>query len=769
MIYSGGFNDKDEKRYNLTIELDDNDDTVVENLLFSAVPFKTDMDNSDDTIFKPVKYQSATIGLLAFEDNYMFDIYNATAKHSKVTLSDNQGIKWIGYVTPSLYDIGYEARYENLDVDCIDGLSILRYFKYEAIDEISSSQSLLDIILHIVRQCGCYRYLYIQKSASLDEEDNDELLHKLYLNQSLFFKDDAELDDNGDRITDDDDTYKDALEKILTYLGVTLYAEGQDLYLVDFDCIRNSIFQYYRVNIADGIISPMSLFREYLDKDKEVEPGVYGNSTWYSIYNEGYVENNQTLSLAKVYNKVTVKDNFRNLDSILPSIYDEKDLRQFYPIEMFPSLLTSDLAQWVNCANIGTSGTNDGLYRYYDNKNLKFYSYLENGTEKSMEQMMIDERIPSGVMRDNILTGTTGDACCICRVKQYDADKYQAFPTEYDIYSRNPLPYFDWDNYVLFCLGKDKTHNTTTYSDPNNPYYIKMFETDLQLGQIIGNDNMYFVISGNFNYYDQPNHFGLVNKYERKNDTWDEDKLWISCRLEYQGQYWNGTQWQSQPTNFKLFCLPDDRDHYLGKDLEIRNSIPWTWQINKTGTAIKLPSNIIDSESPKFTINRPASPNPSYRIDQVWMRDLDISLAVLNQDDKAADDSDTVYTNIINLAHIEELDRIQLYVCTYDNKVIADNCVALKENDSYTYLDKVYHPVLSEVLDDGEGRFEELLCCKIANQYRQPKAKLKVRLIDDVPINTLFYEWNLDKWFIVDSKDIDYRFKVFTYTLIEKE
>jgi len=126
MIYSGGFNDKDEKPYQLSIEVDDGSSEEVTDLLFSDVPFKTDMDNSDDTIFKPVKYQSGTIGLLAFEDNYMFNIYNATAKHSKVILKDNAGIvKWIGYVTPSLYNIGYEARYENLDVDCIDGLSIL--------------------------------------------------------------------------------------------------------------------------------------------------------------------------------------------------------------------------------------------------------------------------------------------------------------------------------------------------------------------------------------------------------------------------------------------------------------------------------------------------------------------------------------------------------------------------------------------------------------------------------------------------------------------
>ena len=771
MIYSGGFNDKDEKPYQLSIEVDDGSSEEVTDLLFSDVPFKTDMDNSDDTIFKPVKYQSGTIGLLAFEDNYMFNIYNATAKHSKVILKDNAGIvKWIGYVTPSLYNIGYEARYENLDVDCIDGLSILQYFKYEPIESIPSAQSLLDIILHIIRVSDCYRYLYIQKSVKLSKTDNEELLSRLYLNQSLFFEDDAEVDEDGERITDDDDTYKDALEKILTYLGVTLYAEGQDLYIVDFDCIKNKIHDYYRVNIADGTITSKNLVKFYTDKDKPTpSPQLIGESDWYSIYNEGYQENDQTLSLTKVYNKVTVVDNFRSIGSIFPSIYDTKNLRMFYPIKYYPSLLSTGIALYCNNANIGKSGTNDGLYQFFDNKMLKFYSYLEDGTEKSMEQMMYDERIYDGVMRNNILTGSTGDACCICRVHQFDGEKYQGLPGVAGHWGNKPLGFFNWDNYVLFCLGKGKEFNTTTYSNPNDSYYIKMFETDLQLGQIVGNDNMYFVISGNFMYYDEPNQFGLANQYERKNDEWKFENFWISCCLEYQGQWWNGEQWQDTKTNFKLYCIADETDHYLGKNLEIKNTIPWTWKVNKTGTAIKLPSNIINSESPKFSINRPASPNANYRVDQVWMKDFDIELVVLNQDDDFAEDSDTKYTNIINLKHIEELGEISLDVCTYDDKVIADNCVTLKDGDNFSNLDTVYHPVLSSILDTETGRFEELLCCKIANQYRQPKVQLKVRLKDDIPINTLFYEWNLKRWFIVDSKSVDYRYKVFEYTLIEKE
>ena len=746
MLYKGSFYDKDNtKLYQLTINVDDGDSAEQE-LLFSGNPFTTDLENSDNTIFKPVKYQSATIGLLAFEDDYKFNLYSATAQHNKVTLTDGETVKWVGYVTPSLYDIGYEARYEDLDIDCIDGLSTLQYYKYEALDDMKSSKSLLDIILHILKKCNCYNNLYIQKNVTLDNEE--ELYHRLYLNQSLFFEDDADIED-GVRITDDDDTYKDALEKILTYLGVTLYAEGEDCYIVDFDCLKQRKSEYYKVSILDGTIQPTE--QQYS----------------YSINQESYQTNNQTLSLTKVYNKVTVKDEFRTIKSIFPDIYSPDDLEKFYPIESFPTYLSPGEALFCNNANIGTEGTNYGLYQFFNNKNIKFYSYDKDGNLQSMENQMKEQKIQSGVQRDNILTGQNGNGCCICKAHLYNGERYEAYPLV--VYTKEPLPYFTFDNYVLFTLGKDKEYNTEELSSLDNPYYVKMFETDLQLGQLVGTENMYFIISGNFMYYDEANIFGLVGSYQRKKDTWNKENFWIPCSLKYQNQWWNGTDWQSSFCKFKLFCNSDVEDHYLGKNMEIINSVPWLWNIKKTGAAIKLPDNVIDNDSPKFAIYRPASPSYKYRIDQLWMKDFNIELAILNQDDELADDSDTKYTNIINLDHTEELGEIKVDVCTYDNKTIADNCVTYYNGSKFVNLDKVNHIVLNSVLDGQQGRFEEYICCKIAYQYEQPKIMLKVTLKDDLPTNTLVYESNLNKWFIIDGKSANYRFKEFTYTLIEKK
>jgi len=168
---------------------------------------------------------------------------------------------------------------------------------------------------------------------------------------------------------------------------------------------------------------------------------------------------------------------------------------------------------------------------------------------------------------------------------------------------------------VVFCLGKDKSNNTTNYSDLNNSYYIPMLKTKLKAPTILGSENMYFVISGSFKYYDQANQFGLVDKYKRNKDSWDKTKFWIPCELYYQGQYYNGRNWQTTQCRFKLYCTANETDHYVGKDMKIRNTMSWMYNVNETGCAIKLPGSIINDESPIFTLFRPASPNPSYRID----------------------------------------------------------------------------------------------------------------------------------------------------------
>lgn len=728
------------------------------------VPITIEYQGSDDILYKTLKYSGATVGILTDGvDDYLFDIYSSTADDCKVTLyNSNNVVLWVGYVAPSLYSQGYESSREELSIDCNDGLSILKYFKYQSIDETPDMHSILDIILHCLQKSGCYSYLYFQQSVFLNTTDQTNILRKLQVNEEIFFDDDAEYDENNERITDDDDTYEDVLDKILTYLGMTMVADKDSVYIIDYDKIKSNygIANYWKINISTG---------------NEQETFV---SNHPQISGNDYAENGQQISLTKVFNKVTVIDKFKTIESVLPDLYDLNHLTRFYPIEeYYPTIISTvkvDVLQ-VQTPNIGENGKTSGFYKFYNHDQYKFYAYNSNGTETTMRDKMIADNVTHGEQHNNILTGSTGIGCCICFCKTWEYGSIIDIFPEYG-FSNTPglgpaMGYFTYDKYLLFCLGKAKEYNTAALSDLNNNYYKPMFETNLQLNNIIGNNNMFLIFSGNFKYYDKANQFGLVEKYKREKDDWDRSKFWIPCKLYYQGQWWNGNSWQNTECRFKLYCDATETDHYLGKDMEIRNSVSWMWQINEKGTAVKLPSNILNDESPKFVMYTPASPDASYRLDQLWMKDFDIKLTILNQDNKEADDSDTAYTNIIDANNVEELDDIEMNICTYDDKNIAKNVVVVYDSNEYSNLDTVYQPAMNSILDpstNGLARFEEILCCKIANQYQEPNIQLELTLNRNFSLDSLVYDKVVKKNFIIDKKSIDYRYQKYKYTLIEK-
>ena len=110
----------------------------VQTLKFGGSPFVTTMDESDSSIYMPVKCQAGTIGLVAVDTEYMFGLYTGDAHGMPVTLYSGSvvnpaTIEWVGYITPSLYDIGYTKYLEELDVDCVDGLATLEQYKYKPI------------------------------------------------------------------------------------------------------------------------------------------------------------------------------------------------------------------------------------------------------------------------------------------------------------------------------------------------------------------------------------------------------------------------------------------------------------------------------------------------------------------------------------------------------------------------------------------------------------------------------------------------------------
>ena len=286
MKYQGSFKDVNNKDYTVTITTDSSGTTS--ELVLGDSPVILEWVN-EDHLYMPVRYSTATIKIIT--NNWMPDLYASTAQQVKVEIQAPQNFTpdWYGYVTPNLYSQPYEASIEELEVEAIDGLATLQYYKYEPIlgsKNIVSFKTLLD---YLIFKCNCYSGYYISTSNSFAPEE-------LFISEQNFFDED-----------DEPMTCQEVLEMICMYLNKTAIADGDYVMFYDWDSLKDGeqLKGYY----SDGSYG-YTLNREGLK----------------TINNNIIAQNGTQISLDNVYNKVILKDSLYSFDSVIPSIWDDDKL-----------------------------------------------------------------------------------------------------------------------------------------------------------------------------------------------------------------------------------------------------------------------------------------------------------------------------------------------------------------------------------------------------------------------------------------------------------
>lgn len=208
MIYNAGFRDVNNNLYTIRITTEKGGATQ-KTLTLGGIPFTTEMDNSDDTLYKPAKYQSASCNIIT--PDYNFDIYSGKAQGTKIELSDSKGIAWTGYIEPNLYNMGFEEYREEIELSCIDALSTLQYIKYTT--DKKRVVTLLDIINKLVKSCNAYTGFVISANTQLNKDAVDTLLDKLYISEQNFYDDKKEDETDSDVAW----TCQDVLEEICRF------------------------------------------------------------------------------------------------------------------------------------------------------------------------------------------------------------------------------------------------------------------------------------------------------------------------------------------------------------------------------------------------------------------------------------------------------------------------------------------------------------------------------------------------------------------------
>ena len=110
--------------------------------IMSGEPLSSSMDSDGKTMFAPIKTSVMTVSILT--KNLPFDLYDGDATAVKVTGSQGSNVIWGGYVTPCAYSQGFDQELEELQIECVDGLAVLKEIPYSSADKEIKS------FLHII-------------------------------------------------------------------------------------------------------------------------------------------------------------------------------------------------------------------------------------------------------------------------------------------------------------------------------------------------------------------------------------------------------------------------------------------------------------------------------------------------------------------------------------------------------------------------------------------------------------------------------------------
>ena len=804
MLYRGYFYNLKDERYQVEM-ITERNSGATRSLQLGVPPFVTEMEESDDNLFKPCKYQSATLKVVTTAaTDYQFDVY-ATAPNSTIVrlIAPDASVKWVGFATPNLYNIGFTRENEELEIELIDALSVLQYYKYETQEK--TIRSFAEILLtNILPKCELYKHLYVTTQIGRMSDDEEHLtsdipvLNDLYISEMNFF------DEKSENQTDNDVawTCQEVLEQICQYIGVTLVGDGEDLWMISYDGIIYK--DYHKYNIGETGYTEVQI-----------------TAPTHLISKEDYMGGENNLSMLSVYNKVSVKDSFYTFDSVIPSIYDDlQNITKSYDYDlqdatsaehgMYGIIMPSATGNQKRDPNHNMIALADKVFnpsgfrfttpnaifvKYFKSPHYKTYAYKVSAS--TSEQF--SKLVPYDPIDLNYTETKSYRGAVICKfdVQKLDNDASNIIIVDpetgrivdttipFDLWlALNDISSVNFTNYLAFFNPNDEHHiqNESAYKFP----FFETLPNDTT-SSFFGGDNCYLLISGKyiwhyFNVDPYPIPTGEEIDITEGRYAIDSGDAYMLAKLQWGDEYWNGSGWTSGETTFHIPYFKEGEDmeerradHTIFESIDFRNTVSWRFGLSDKGYCIPCPH--IMTGALKLTLYKPTDPNyhsartgddvgRHYKHSVVFLKDFDIKAVVGDPTYSDVNDTDTKYEATIDAQQdaVSEMDEIEFKICTNDGKAPNYSAVCYKENDEYHYLTKMFAPIY------GDSRPEEILIQKLCHQYGTPKIKLQLQLDNNVkPYQVFKNNWvGAYKNFVVDCQSIDYYNNVTTITLVEK-
>lgn len=773
MKYIGEFSNIINRTFRLEV-VTNGDTTASSELTMSGdSPAIIKYEGDSDNIYKPIKYSSLTFKILV--KDYLFDFFAATAMQNKVQLFDTTGginqLIWEGYLTPNLYSNGYESEVEEMTVECVDNLAVLKYVDYQTLNGIKNVVDIKNIISKYLNPNN------VKFANSPWIISNSNIIFNSKINEQNFFDEDNKPE-----------KVSYVLEQICQYFNLTLttnYSDGQLFYVFfDYDYLKN-IKQ--NSNNAMALVGSNGII-----KDGHNDSGICDtmiNCSKIDINHNSYAENGQAISLGEVYSKVSLKDSLYSYDSILPEVFDDEKL-------------TNIGSGWSDTTIIHNV-TDDYWLRYYVSSTYaqNFYKLIHDDMGNTITNVSVDEKnmnwdgshqyIGAWIERQGFKYGNNNQP-----LNKLSLNDYIVLRGDYSV-----------------ALNSLKSKSQPTFDDiiknleSKNPV-LSVDDSQLPV-QVIGGDNTYIVLNGSC-LWDRENVQWIPQTLPKEriinNGYAYRSELYVTCRLQIGDYYYtnidvnnpdnalegvNG-QWVTTPSNFRLYFTDDkklslnDKNNKISADdvdLQVYNNIIWQMNIDEEGYAIKLPSAI----KGKIILSFYPPHNPWRGQDNLYenalsayLKNFKIKTVVATADNTSAKDydKDTEYSVTVNNNFISEKKLDDWKICTFDNKKISYSCPVC---DSYNSNKKAFEMVMIDKVQDRIFntllRPEQHAIERYVSQYGTPTITLNLCL-KDYGLNGYGYLSMFDtftdkflqnKLFIINSIEKDILLNKADIELVEKK
>ena len=755
-------------------------------LTLGPSPFVTNMDGGSNTIYVPVKYSGATVQVVA--DNYYFGMYSSTPKQNAVRLYDGStndaSLVWTGYTSPNVYSADYNFETESWEVEAIDGLSVLKYYDYKPLfNNNKTFVTFTQIINACLEKCGCYSKWYFSRGTYYPGASSRPLTDGLLISEADFF--------------DEDETpmkMNEVLEEVCKYCGVTAMAYRNAVYFIDYDAVK----------APDASTLCHSFF--VYDVGNTTSTGSTTLNEKYTIDKDTYSSTGSTLSLDNVYSKVTVRDSLYTVKSIIPSMFEDEDLRNI-------KYDSSDNQNWnweytQKCCWLG-----DNLYDVKaDEDNTYFYIKSRYYTNDKYNHYFYDSS--SNVYTGPIISSNGHDSSALWDLTKHTGALFSRFNLSSGKTrpaAMNGLDYGNFDNYLMLPMNYSATaglKRLETKSEQAKPFFMSGKTALIVKGSLILTDRAIFNSFEKTGSYKPSLWYSAIELH--KDVSVGYFPITDTIEADFDGRGWwifyHGNSIKMTQNNLTLrvdvsiggqaitndvafypygegdASIAEDNKHHeiFYKSFDVQNNVNYTYNINDKGYILTtgLNTNAVVPAKPIVSIYGMdklqtifglfTSKSP---LGAVFIKDFDIQAVVPHEGGKDENDTATEYSYVIDEDYVQELSPIEFKICTYDNKQLNYSSVAwVPQSGDMSFVDKL----VSRSLGHTE-RSEHLMCYRIVHQYTSPSRKLSCNLFIKNKSNKVIAPWTkvieteLNRDFIVDSVSYDYFLETAVCNLVEKK